>query len=144
MRVFLDTNVLVSAFATRGLCSDVLRVVLAEHTLLTSELVLRELKRALRGKIRLPAKIVADIETFLREQEVAPTPTTPSAVAVRDADDRWILAAAIESKADVLVTGDRDLLDIAKETPIKILNPRSFWRAVRLAQASGSHRRFRK
>ena len=121
MRVFLDTNVLVSAFATRGLCSDVLRVVLAEHTLLTSELVLRKLKRALRGKIRLPAKIVADIETFLREQEVAPTPTTPSAV-----------------------TGDRDLLDIAKETPIKILNPRSFWRAVRLAQASGSHRRFRK
>ena len=47
MRVFLDTNVLVSAFATRGLCADVLRLILAEHTLVTGEVVLRELRRAL-------------------------------------------------------------------------------------------------
>ena len=33
VRVFLDTNVLVAAFATRGLCADVVRTVLAEHEL---------------------------------------------------------------------------------------------------------------
>jgi predicted nucleic acid-binding protein len=48
LRGFLDTNVLVSAFATRGLCADVLRHVLTEHELLTGEVVLAELRRALR------------------------------------------------------------------------------------------------
>jgi len=33
MRVFLDTNVLVAAYATHGLCEDVFRVILAEHEL---------------------------------------------------------------------------------------------------------------
>jgi hypothetical protein len=33
VRVCLDTNVLVAAFATRGLCADVLRTVIAEHEL---------------------------------------------------------------------------------------------------------------
>lgn len=88
MRVFLDTNVLVSAFATRGLCSDVLRVVLREHTLLTSNLVLRELKRTLRVRLRMPAKIVDEIETFLREHEVVPTPTIPPEIRVRDPNDQ--------------------------------------------------------
>jgi putative PIN family toxin of toxin-antitoxin system len=131
VRVFLDTNVLVSAFATRGLCSDVVRVVLAEHTLLTSELVLRELRRALRLRIRMPANIAAEIEALLREHELVPTPTSPPAVPVRDPDDRWVLAAAIAAKADVLVTGDRDLLDIAKQAPIEIVDPRSFWQTIR-------------
>lgn len=131
MRVFLDTNVLVSAFATRGLCSDVLRVILAEHTLLASELVLRELKRTLRVRIRMPATVVDEIEKFLREQEIVPTPSTPPDVPIRDVDDRWILAAAIHGKADVLVTGDRDLLDVADRAPIEILDPRSFWRTLR-------------
>mgnify|MGYP002814035003 CR=1 FL=1 len=58
MRVFLDTNVLVSAFATRGMCADVLRVVLAEHTLITREVVLRELSRVLRTRIGMPSRLV--------------------------------------------------------------------------------------
>jgi predicted nucleic acid-binding protein len=33
VRVFLDTNVLVSAFAARGLCADTLELVLLEHEL---------------------------------------------------------------------------------------------------------------
>ena len=108
MRVLLDTNVLVSAFATRGICADVLRVVLAEHSLVTSEVVLRELGRVLRKRIRLP-----------------------SALPERDPGDQWILASAIESHTDVLVTGDRDLLDIAAAAPIKIIDSRGFWDLVR-------------
>ena len=47
MRVFLDTNVIVSGFATRGLSSDVVRLLMAEHELLTSEVVLEETRRVL-------------------------------------------------------------------------------------------------
>ena len=37
MKVFLDTNVLIIAFATRGLCADLMRLLLTEHELLTGE-----------------------------------------------------------------------------------------------------------
>ena len=131
MRIFLDTNVLVSAFATRGLCADVFRHVLAEHTLVTSEVVLQELRRALRTRIKLPSKLIDGIENFLREQEVVPKPPKPSSVAIRDKDDRWILASAEAGAADVLVTGDRDLLAIATDAPLPIVDPRGFWSLVR-------------
>jgi putative PIN family toxin of toxin-antitoxin system len=131
LRVFLDTNVLVSAFATRGICADVLRVVLSEHTLVTGEVVLRELGRVLGKRIGLPPRTVKEIDEFLREHEVAPKPSARATVPKRDPDDQWVVASAIESRADVLVTGDRDLLDIATEAPVKIVDPRGFWDLVR-------------
>ena len=131
MRVFLDTSVLVSAFATRGVCADVLRVVLAEHTLVTSEVVLAELRRVLRKRIGLPSATVKDIDEFLREYEVAPKPAAPAAIPEGDPDDRWVLASAIASRADLFVTGDRDLLDIASSVSVKIVDPRGFWNLVR-------------
>ncbi len=131
MRVFLDTNVLVSAFATRGLCADVVRHVLAEHTLVTGEIVLAELRRVLRTRLKLPGEQVDEIEAFLREQEVAPKPKEPAALEIRDPDDRWVLASAAEAGADILVTGDSDLLDIASESHMKIVSPREFWALLR-------------
>ena len=131
MRVFLDTNVLVSAFVTRGICADVLRVVLAEHTLVTGEVVLRELARVLTRRIGLPPGAVNEIDAFLREHEVAPKPATRAAVPKRDPNDQWVVASAIASRVDVLVTGDRDLLDMAAGAPIKIVDPRGFWELVR-------------
>ena len=118
---------LVSAFATRGLCADVLRFVLAEHTLVTGDVVLRELARVLRSRIRLSRARIDDIVSFLREHEIVPKPTAPSDLAIRDEDDRWILASAVKGAADVLVTGDRDLLDVAALAPVKIVDPRGFW-----------------
>ena len=127
MRVFLDTNVLVSAFATRGLCSDVLRQVLAEHVLVVGEVVLQELPRVLKNRIKLPQTTVAAIEEFLRGQELAPKPKDAPILVPRDPSDRWVLASAIEAKVDVLVTGDRDLLEIAAKAPVRIATPREFW-----------------
>lgn len=127
MRVFLDTNVLVAAFATRGLCADVMRVVLAEHQFITGEVVPRELRKALGRRVKLPTATIEDILGLIREQEVVPKPRKPSDLPIRDLDDRWILASALAGHADVLVTGDRDLLDLADQAPLPVLDPRAFW-----------------
>ena len=128
--MFLDTNVLVSAFATRGLCEDVLRLVLTEHTLVTGDVVLDEVARVLRDRFRMPRDRVDDVLEFLRSSEMIARPAEPSPLRVRDEDDRWILATAIAGAADVLVTGDRDLLVVARRSPLRILNPREFWELV--------------
>jgi uncharacterized protein len=131
VRVFLDTNVLVSAFATRGLSTDVLRAVIAEHDLVVGEVVLRELRKALVGKLKVPPERAAEVEGLLRSYEVIPRPAAMDPVMVRDPSDRWVLANARAGNVDVLVTGDADLLAVAKEAGVPILSPREFWAELR-------------
>lgn len=128
MKVFLDTNVLVSGFATRGLCADVIRLVLAEHELITADVVLNELKRVLKQKIQLQGDQIQEILTFLESQTVQSKPTSPSSTPVCDEDDQWVLASALAAKAEVFVTGDKDLLDAADEVRgLTITDTRGFW-----------------
>lgn len=132
MKVFLDTNVLVGGFATRGLCADVIRLILAEHELTIGDVVLREVERVLKRKIGLPTEQIQEILAFLETQTVQPKPKLPSPLQVRDEDDQWILASALAAKAEVLVTGDKDLLDVAdKVGGLTITDPRGFWNLVR-------------
>jgi predicted nucleic acid-binding protein len=56
--------------------------------------------------------------------------TQASPVAVRDPDDAAVLSDALNASAEVLVTGDRDLLDLEEIPGVRILNPRGFWSLV--------------
>ena len=128
MRIFADTNVLVSAFTARGLCADLLEVILADHHLMTGEIVLEELQSVLTKKLMVPESKVSDVTKFLRNHHVEPVPDAPSEAKVRDEDDRWVLESAIRFKADILVTGDRDLLEISKKvSQLKVISPRELW-----------------
>ena len=133
MRVFLDTNVLVSALATRGLCADVLGVVLLEHDLVVGERVLAELRRLLRQKMRVPAAAVDEVEALLRSQGEVVTASAQRLIKARDPADARVLAEAVTGKVDILVTGDRDLLEVASKAPFPIVTPRGFWDALRSA-----------
>ena len=129
--MFLDTNVLAAAFTTRGLCADVVRYVLAEHRLITGDVILDELHDVLTKRFKLPDSTTKDILDLLRSQEVVAKPREPASTPIRDPDDAWVLASATGGRCDVLVTGDRDLLDIADAAPLQILSPRGFWEFVR-------------
>ena len=130
MRVFLDTNVLVSAFLARGLCADLFRLVLIEHTLVTSEVVLTELQDVLSRKGRLPAPQIAAIQAFLRDQPVAPRPAQTLQLGLVDPDDEWVVASAFLVDADLFVTGDQGVLACI-QPPLPIVNPRGCWERLR-------------
>jgi uncharacterized protein len=131
VRVFLDTNVLVAAFATRGLCADVVRTVLAEHELIVGETVLAELARVLREKIGVAEGQARDVVGFVRQHARVAAEAPLPAVDLRDATDLLILAAAILGGADALVTGDKDLLVLGRVDTLPILDPRAFWGLVK-------------
>ncbi|MDE2089661.1 MAG: putative toxin-antitoxin system toxin component, PIN family [Gammaproteobacteria bacterium] len=131
MKVFLDTNVLVSALATRGLCADLFREILAEHELVMGEVVLEELARVLTQGFAVPEKTVAAILELLRGYPVFPRPETIPDLPVRDADDAWVLASALAAHAEVLVTGDKGLLDLGATAGILITDPRGFWNLLK-------------
>lgn len=131
MRVCLDTNVLVAAFATRGLCADVLRAVLTEHELVLGEVIVTEFRRVLGTRFKVPDDRIDSAMAVFSTVELVRKPAEPSALPVRDRADRWILATALAGQADVLVSGDSDLLDVADEAPLPILTPRAFWELLR-------------
>jgi len=131
VNVSFDTNVLVSAVATRGLCADIFNAALAEHQLIVGETVLTELRQVLRQKLRLPIAAMDEMEDFLCLHATVIASAPVLEMPGLDENDRAVLAEAVTGKADVLVTGDQDLLAIASKAPIKILSPRGFWELLR-------------
>ena len=131
MRVFLDTNILVSAAATRGLCADVLREVLASHEFLISAQVLSELRRVLRTKFGVDRDLIDDFIWLMRQDTVLARPGQLPSVELKDQDDLPILSAAISAGADVFVTGDKEILDIDRIEKLAILSPRQFWEKLK-------------
>lgn len=131
MRVCLDTNVLVAAFATRGLCTDILRECLSEHALVIGEFHLEELRRVLRKKLRLSDDRVEAAVAVFDDIDIVPRPEAALSISIRDPDDKWILATAVAGNAEILVTGDDDLLSVAADCPISIVTPRAFWQSLR-------------
>ena len=127
MRVFLDTNVLVSAFAARGLCADLLELLLLEHDLVIGDNVLRELSKALREKVRLPAARTTEIMQFVAgEPAGVAKEVSPTEVEV-DADDALALGEALAARAEFFVTGDAALLELDAISTMRIASPRRFW-----------------
>jgi len=126
MKIVLDANVIIAAFAARGLCESIMEVCLSEHELVLSDELFDEILRNLRLKIKLPTNIVENIGELLREHATISIPVPLASEVCRDPDDTKILGLAVASNADYIVTGDKDLLVLKSFQGIPILNLRAF------------------
>ena len=45
----------------------------------------------------------------------------------RDPNDNQVLADALVNKIEILITGDKDLLELKKYKGIKIISPKAYW-----------------
>jgi putative PIN family toxin of toxin-antitoxin system len=125
VRVVLDTNVFVASVVADGLCRDLVRVRVRPHTIITSEPLLDELRTTLRVKFKAdPDKL--PLLSALGEQAEIVAPASLGERVCRDRDDDVVLATAVAGKADIIVTGDDDLLALKKFRGIRILSPRKF------------------
>ncbi len=130
MRVLIDTNVLISAaLSANGVPYQayVKAASYPNHGLICEQNV-DEMKRIFNKKF---PKRLAALDKFLSialltlELISIPTDEYMSESQIRDADDRPILRAAIEAKADILLTGDKDFLESGLKNPI-IITPAEF------------------
>lgn len=128
MRVVLDTNILVSAFVfPGGIPESVYRLALEGRIdLVTSPTLLAEFGRVLGEKFGWDARRVeeavgqvAEIGTIVRPVE------TLSEIEADPSDDR-VLEAAAEGNAEIIVSGDRHLLDAGVWRGIRVLRATDF------------------
>jgi putative PIN family toxin of toxin-antitoxin system len=128
MIAVFDTNVLIAAIITEGICSKLLhRARAGEFTLISCPFILKELQRILSKKFRLSNE---DIASTIEPIDEAISQVIEYSLKItdicRDADDDNIIACAAAAKADYLVTGDADLLVVQSYRDIKIITPRDF------------------
>jgi len=131
MKVFIDTNILASAFATRGLCSDVLRDVFASHDLYTSIEVLEELRGVLKNKFGFPENLIERILLLLHREASMASSQEQVEIHIKDKADIPIINSALTASIHVFVTGDKELQDITKIENLKIISPRKFWELLK-------------
>ena len=125
---------LASALATRGLCTELLEGALSYHELLSGEPVFEELQRVLAKKFRLPQSVIKDYLGLLRAEGKIVAASDPPRLRLKDPDDIPILACAIAAKADIFVTGDKELLDLGNIGDLRILSPRQLWQMLTSAK----------
>ncbi|MDA0990192.1 MAG: putative toxin-antitoxin system toxin component, PIN family [Verrucomicrobia bacterium] len=126
MKVLLDANVIVAAFAAHGLCEAVFEVCLDTHDIIMSEELIAEIDKNLRKKVKLPSSTVNSITRLLRENSEFHQPSHVQSDTCRDPKDLHVLGLAKAGGASCIVTGDKDLLTLRKFKSCRILTPRQF------------------
>lgn len=128
MKIVLDTNIIVSAFATRGICKEIFESCLIEYQIILSKHILRETARVLKQKFKVPAEKTKEIVLFLENQALIVSSPKLSQSISRDSQDDYILSTAIQAKAEIIIAGDKDLLVLKKVGGVKIFSPKEFWK----------------
>ncbi len=136
MRVVLDSNVLIAAFAARGTCAELLEHCVREHQLLTSEYILDEVRRNVVSKLKVSGRDADEAVKLLRTRLTVVEPMDLGRRVCRDAEDDPILGTAVAAHCELLVTGDKDLLEMGEYETVRIVSPRAFWSQERRARSS--------
>jgi len=130
LKVVLDTNVLVSALLFKGELSKLLSLLKQRKCiLLFSEETLNEIIRVLHyPKFALTEK---EIDYLLQSEilsyaKIVETVLKFNKEVCRDREDQKFLELAVSAKADYIISGDKDLLDLKKINKIRILSPNEF------------------
>jgi len=139
VRVLLDANILVSYLLAReaSLAVEIVEAgVAGRDDLLLPEDLVDGLASRVAGKPYLAERIAAeDVREFLgllaAVAEVLPRIAGPLPAVTRDPQDDYLIAHALFGRADLLVTGDRDLLTIGRVGDLRIVTPRRFWEILR-------------
>jgi len=125
LKLVLDTNVLLSAILVPGSCRELLKGRALAHDWFTSAGLLAELAEKLSGKLGLNPERTPLYLVYQRRARLV-TPSPLAAPVCRDPDDDLVIATALAAGADVIITGDKDLLILGDHEGIRIRSPRQF------------------
>jgi len=127
MRVVFDTNIFVSAFIIPGSLAEraVLKVIEREDILLLSKEMLDELLSILSTKFSRDREEISRVAVILSEMAEWVRPTIRISV-LKDQPDNRILECAVSGKADIIVTGDKEMLKLKVYEGTKIISLKAY------------------
>lgn len=127
-KILLDTNITVSALLFGGKPKEILnRVLKFEIEAITSSQLLSELIEVLIKKFNFSKEKVQLIEELIKKSFIMVYPSKELNI-VQDKDDNHVLEAALEGNCKLIITGDKELLELGYFQGIEIITPEQFIR----------------
>ena len=133
MRAILDTNIFLSGIHWSGASNKVLREwFIGSFVSVSSLQINQELFIQLKDfKIQMEIEEIEWWEDIVLEKSILVIPKRKVNVVKDDSDDNKFIEAALEGKADYIVTQDRHLLNIKEFEGIKMVTPKEFLRILK-------------
>ncbi len=128
MRIVFDTNVLIAAFISHGVCSELFEHCVRCHKIIASKFILTEFSEKLTTKFKSSKCEVNKATQLLLSRLVIVTPLDLEKPVCRDPKDDFILGTALQGKCQCIISGDKDLLILKKYKGIDIIPPQDFWK----------------
>jgi len=127
MRVVFDTNIFISAFAILGSQAEkaILKIIEGDDTLLLSKEIIDEVLSILSTKFSRDREALSHVAVILSELGELVTPTKRISI-LRDEPDNRILECALSGNADVIVTGDKDMLKLRLYEKVRIISLKEY------------------
>jgi putative PIN family toxin of toxin-antitoxin system len=127
VRVVFDTNILVSALVFPGGQGEAAlrRIIDETDQLVLSRPIVDELFDVLGRKFARDAEELAHVAVFLTDIAVVVAPKRRLRVVKDDSDNR-ILECAVAGHAEIIVTGDKELLALKRYEEIRLLALRGY------------------
>ena len=99
------------------------------------------MRRILSTKFSVPEELIFEYLELIHQDAIVAEPNELPDVRIKDKDDVEIIGAAMVGKADVFVTGDRELHGIKSIGKVRIMSPRAFWEVLTARQGDAPDER---
>lgn len=127
MKILFDTNILISAFLTGGSSYEVMEQAIHQYDIYYTTFIINEFKEIFKNKFHYPESVIDEFVLFIHKFFLKGNTANNIPNICRDPDDNQVLADAVINGIDVIITGDRDLLELNNYKGIKIIFPIDYW-----------------
>jgi len=128
VKILFDANVIISGFVSQGYSFDVIKDAANKHEVYCTEYLIKETQKNLSTKFPLSHEAVKSIISTVKKQFTEGKTANIIEKISRDPKDDQILADAVINEIDVIITGDKDLLELKNYKGIKIIMPKDYWK----------------
>lgn len=132
MKILFDTNVLVAAFIRADSSYDVIEHAIHEHDIYYTSFIINEFRKVFKSKFHYPESVINEFVLFINDFFIKGDTANTIDNICRDSDDNQVLADALINRIGVIITGDKDLLDLKTYKRIKIISPKEYWSLLSL------------
>ena len=127
MRVVFDSNIFISALVIPGSKAEkaIARIISGKDSLVLSKIIVDEVLSVLSGKFSRDREAISRTAIYLTDLAEIVSPSKKIKVLKDDPDNR-IIECAVAGKADFIVTGDKEMLNLKEFQGITIISLREY------------------
>ena len=127
MRVVFDTNIFISAIVISRSQAEkaISKIIEGGDTLIISRAIIDEVLSLLSSKFSRDREAISHVAVYLSDLGEVVSPTKRIRI-LKDEPDNRILECALGGKVDVIVTGDKEMLNLGEHQGVKIISLKAY------------------